>query len=243
MNGPILFLVPVRGGSRRVPGKNLRVVGGIPLVGRAVRVARQAAALALRRPGPRRLLTDDPAIAEVAAAWGAEVINRPPALANDDATSIVVVLHALGDVAAGQARYTDLVLLQPTSPWWRPPTSSRRSSGIGRPAAPRHEHHGDAPASWHLATDGEGVLRSLIKATASDDRLLAGAFYVVDAADLARSRRLVEPGRRSGCRSPRSARSVSTRSTTCWPPRRCCRRGPSARSPSASGGSATARCS
>ena len=116
MNGPILFLVPVRGGSPRVPGKNLRVVGGIPLVGRAVRVARQAAASLPGGPHRVACSTDDPAIAEVAAAWGAEVIDRPPALATDDATSIAVVLHALGDVAAGQARYTTLVLLQPTSP-------------------------------------------------------------------------------------------------------------------------------
>ena len=46
------------------------------------------------------------------------------------------------------------------------------------------------------------MLRALIKATASDDRLLAGAFYVVDAAELARSRRFVEPGRTIGMSIP-----------------------------------------
>jgi N,N'-diacetyllegionaminate synthase len=203
VNGPILFLVPVRGGSRRVPGKNLRVVGGIPLVGRAVRVARQAAASL--SGGPHRVVcsTDDPAIAEVAAAWGAEVMGRPPALATDDATSILVVLHALGDVAAGQPRYTTLVLLQPTSPLVDSAdvveAVERHWAAGGAPVTSITATH---PASWHLATDGEGVLRALIKATAGDDRLLAGAFYVVDAAELARSRRLIEPGRTVGVLIP-----------------------------------------
>ena len=203
MNGPILFLIPVRGGSRRVPGKNLRVVGGIPLVGRAVRVARQAAASLPGGPHRVACSTDDRAIAEVAAAWGAEVIDRPPALATDDATSIAVVLHALGDVAAGQARYTTLVLLQPTSPLVEPAdlveAIERHWAAGGAPVTSITATH---PASSHLATDGEGVLRALIHAPATDDRLLAGAFYVVDAAELARSRRLIEPGRTVGVSIP-----------------------------------------
>ena len=203
MNGPILFLVPARGGSRRVPGKNLRAIGGVPLVGRAVRTARAAAAALPGGPHRVACSTDDPAIAEAAAAWGADVIDRPAALATDDATSIVVVLHALGDVAAGEAKYRTLVLLQPTSPLVEPAdivaAVERHWEAGGAPVTSVTATH---PASWHLATDAEGVLRALIKATASDDRLLAGAFYVVDAAELARSRRFVEPGRTIGLSIP-----------------------------------------
>ncbi len=43
VSGPTLFLIPARGGSKRIPGKNLRSLAGIPLVGWAVRIARAAA--------------------------------------------------------------------------------------------------------------------------------------------------------------------------------------------------------
>ncbi len=203
MNGPILFLIPVRGGSRRVPGKNLRTVGGIPLVGRAVRVARQAAASL--SDGPHRVVcsTDDPAVAATAAAWGADVIERPADLATPEAASVDVALHALERAASAGAGAATLVLLQPTSPLVEAAdvvaAIERHRAAGGAPITSVTATH---PASWHLATDGDGVLHALIDATAGDDRLLAGAFYVVDAAELARSRRFVEPGRTIGLSIP-----------------------------------------
>ena len=79
----ILFLVPARGGSRRTPGKNLRRVAGIPLVGHAVRTGR----LAGRLLGAERPLvacsTDDEAIGAAARAWGCSlIIDRPAELAS-----------------------------------------------------------------------------------------------------------------------------------------------------------------
>jgi hypothetical protein len=87
------------------------------------------------------------------------------------------------------------------------------------------------------------VLRALIKATASDDRLLAGAFYVVDAAELARSRRFVEPGRTIGMSIPAERAIDVDEEHDLLAAEACSRRVPSGRSRSASGGSATARCS
>ena len=104
----------------------------------------------------------------------------------------------------GEAKYRTLVLLQPTSPLAEPAdlvaAVERLRIAGGAPVTSVTATH---PASWHLATDAEGVLRALIKATASDDRLLAGAFYVVDAGRArAGSRRFVEPGRTIGLSVP-----------------------------------------
>lgn len=112
-----LFLIPARGDSKGFPGKNLAMLAGIPLVGRATRVARQAAA---RLDGECRVLcsTDSPAIARAARAWGAEVpFMRPTALATDEATSLDVARHALE--VLGQ-EFESVILLQATSPLTEP---------------------------------------------------------------------------------------------------------------------------
>ncbi|MFZ2492706.1 MAG: N-acetylneuraminate synthase [Thermoanaerobaculia bacterium] len=108
-----LFIVPARGGSKGLPGKNLSPFAGIPLVGQAVRVAAEAARTL--GAGSRVLCsTDDETIAAIALAWGAEVpFLRPAALATDEARSADVVLHALD--AFGDD-FEAVVLLQPTSP-------------------------------------------------------------------------------------------------------------------------------
>lgn len=119
MNKPImtpskfLFLIPARRGSKGFPGKNLAMLAGIPLVGRAARVARQAAVVI--GPDCRVVCsTDDPAIAESARAWGAEVpFLRPAELASDEAKTIDVVFHALETLGGA---FDVVVLLQPTSP-------------------------------------------------------------------------------------------------------------------------------
>ncbi|MFW7415399.1 cytidylyltransferase domain-containing protein [Demequina sp. SO4-18] len=86
-------IIPARGGSKGVPGKNVAPVGGVPLVGRAV-----MAALAARSIGAVYVTTDDQGIAQVARAHGARVIDRPPSLATDTATSEDALLHALEQV-------------------------------------------------------------------------------------------------------------------------------------------------
>ncbi|MEU1073956.1 MULTISPECIES: acylneuraminate cytidylyltransferase [unclassified Streptomyces] len=108
----VLAVIPARGGSKGVPGKNLAAVGGVPLVVRAVR-----ACLAARHVTDVAVSTDDPAIASAAAAAGAHVVVRPAAIAGDTATSEAAVLHAL-ESGAAYARDADVVLLvQCTSPF------------------------------------------------------------------------------------------------------------------------------
>ncbi|MFJ6634589.1 cytidylyltransferase domain-containing protein [Streptomyces sp. NPDC091376] len=109
----VLAVIPARGGSKGVPGKNLATVGGVPLVARAVRACAQA-----RLVTDVLVSTDDPAIAEVARAAGGTVVERPPAIAGDTATSESAVLHAMDAYEAIHGRPVDVVLLvQCTSPF------------------------------------------------------------------------------------------------------------------------------
>jgi YrbI family 3-deoxy-D-manno-octulosonate 8-phosphate phosphatase len=108
----VVAVIPARGGSQGVPGKNLKKVGGISLVARAV-----AAATATESIDAVYVSTDDAAIAAAARAAGAGVIDRPADLSGDSASSETALLHALG---ALQSSPDILVFLQATSPFIEP---------------------------------------------------------------------------------------------------------------------------
>jgi len=106
-------LIPARGGSKGVPRKNLRLLGGKPLLEYTA-----AAALTAERLARVIVSTDDPEVAEVARRCGVDVpFMRPAALAADDAPSLGVVQHALQWLEAHGERYDAVCLLQPTSPF------------------------------------------------------------------------------------------------------------------------------
>jgi N-acylneuraminate cytidylyltransferase len=109
----ILALVPARGGSKRIPGKNIRLLGGKPLVAWTIDVAKDI-------PDICDILvsTDDPAIAQVCLELGALVPwLRPAELATDAAGSVNVALHALDWYEVERGPVDGLLLLQPTSPF------------------------------------------------------------------------------------------------------------------------------
>lgn len=108
----VLALVPARGGSKGLPGKNVRNLCGRPLIQWSIDTA-----LACREIDAVVVSTDDEQIAAIAASIGAEVpFLRPPALADDTASSIDVIIHAL-DFLQSKGRTFDIVLLlEPTSP-------------------------------------------------------------------------------------------------------------------------------
>ncbi|ONK11933.1 N-acylneuraminate cytidylyltransferase [Streptomyces sp. MP131-18] len=109
----VLAVIPARGGSKGVPGKNLAPVGDAPLITRAVRECR-----ATRLLTSVVVSTDDPGIAASAHAAGAEVIERPTEISNDTATSEAAVLHAMGVYEERHGVTVDVVLLvQCTSPF------------------------------------------------------------------------------------------------------------------------------
>ena len=111
-NALTVAIIPARGGSKGVPGKNLRRVGGMPLVERAVRAAAAADGVDLVV-----VSTDDAEITRVAEAAGARVIARPAALSGDTATSESALLHALDVLAADSLEVGTVVFVQATSPF------------------------------------------------------------------------------------------------------------------------------
>lgn len=191
-----LFLIPARGGSRRLPGKNVRPLAGIPLVGWAARIACAAA-----QPGDVVICsTDDPAIAEAAEAWGARGLDRPADLATDSATTLDIALHALDVLEREEPTLDRLVLVQPTSPLTDPAdlrAALDLARSTGRSVTSVTTSH---PASWHHRLEGDGGLQVVDGQDAI--QLLTGAFYITTPADLRRSRRFVEPGVTRGFSTP-----------------------------------------
>jgi CMP-N,N'-diacetyllegionaminic acid synthase len=112
----VLGLVPARGGSKGVPGKNVRPLAGHTLLEYTARAARESSVL------DRVILsTDSLEIADAGRRAGLEVpFMRPAALAADDTAMVLVIEHALGEIARHGWSPDIVVLLQPTSPLRRP---------------------------------------------------------------------------------------------------------------------------
>ena len=112
----VLGLVPARGGSKGVPGKNVRPLAGSTLLEYTSRAARESGVL------DRVILsTDAPEIADAGRRAGLEVpFMRPASLAADDTPMLPVIEHALAETAKHGWVPSIIVLLQPTSPLRRP---------------------------------------------------------------------------------------------------------------------------
>ena len=107
-----LAVIPARGGSKGIPGKNLQTVGEIPLVCRSIRAAQASNGV-----GRVVVSTDDDAIAAAAEAEGASVIRRPAAIAGDTASSESALLHAVDVLEEQGPLEAEMVFLQCTSPF------------------------------------------------------------------------------------------------------------------------------
>ena len=109
-----LYIIPARGGSKGIPRKNIKPLGGKPLICHAIDCARNAGA-----PDSHIILsTDDDEIAQVARDYGLEVkYKRPAELATDSAGSREVLLDAMQWADSQGIIYDCIVLLQPTSPF------------------------------------------------------------------------------------------------------------------------------
>lgn len=112
--GALFVVVPARGGSKRLPGKNLRVLGGRTLLERTADALRQAGLSV-----PCFLSTDDERIAEAGRALGWLVpLLRPTALAQDDTPTTPVIRHAVDWYREARGHDPDITMvLQVTSPF------------------------------------------------------------------------------------------------------------------------------
>lgn len=104
-------IIPARGGSKGIPGKNVLPIAGRPLIAWSVAQAREAACV------DRVYVTTDGAdIAAAARAAGAEIVDRPPEFATDTASSEAALLHALELIEKSAGPVENVVFLQATSP-------------------------------------------------------------------------------------------------------------------------------
>lgn len=108
----VLGIIPAKGGSTRLAQKNVRLLGGKPLIGWAADVARASGCV------DRLVLsTEDLSIAEKARALGIEVpFMRPAHLARDPAGIVDVCLHVIEELEKSGEHYDDLIILPPTCP-------------------------------------------------------------------------------------------------------------------------------
>jgi len=190
-DGETVAVIPARGGSKGVPGKNLRRLGGVPLVARAI-----AAARAADRVNRVVVSTDDAQIAAVAREWGAEVVVRPAELCGDTAGSESAVEHALDELARFGVEVGIVILVQCTSPFIDP---ADLDAAIGRVRAGESDTVFSAVESWgflwRTGSNGDGASginhdhRSRPRRQDREPEFLeTGAFYVMDAAGFRRAR-------------------------------------------------------
>lgn len=109
----ILFVIPARGGSKGIPGKNIKPMGGIPLICRSIDIARKFV-----DDKDICVTTDSDEIIRVVKEHGMEVpFKRPDYLATDTASSYDVLIHAIDFYKEKGTEYDWMVLLQPTTPF------------------------------------------------------------------------------------------------------------------------------
>jgi N-acylneuraminate cytidylyltransferase len=107
----VIGVIPARGGSKTIAKKNIRNLGGKPLILWSLEVARKVAEI------DRVIVsTDDQEIAAIAAAGGAEIYDRPPHLASDEALIIDALIDLRNRLRAEGETAEIMVLLEPTCP-------------------------------------------------------------------------------------------------------------------------------
>ena len=184
-NNSILAIIPARGGSKRLPNKNILPLCGLPLIAHSIAAG--------RHPYIDRIVvsTDSQQIADIAAQYGCPVpFLRPAELSNDTASSVDVVLHVLDELQAQGEEYDAVVLLQPTSPL-------RTADMVGEAIAYYHDTQAqsvvsvcavDHPPQWSntLPDDQamDGFIRPEVQGLRSQDMQqqyrLNGALYISD---------------------------------------------------------------
>lgn len=157
MNGDVLTVIPARGGSKRIPRKNLKPLGRKPLIAHTIDHA-EASTNVTRAV----VSSEDDEIRSVAADHGGDVpFVRPPELATDDATNIEVVEHALDWATSNDRDYEYVCLLQVTSPFRSPEDIDRALERLDSSDAETVVTTStfETPPFWAVESDDDGYLR------------------------------------------------------------------------------------
>lgn len=113
MKHSAIGIIPARGGSKRIPNKNIVDLGGKPLLVHSILSAKKSQHLKNRT----FVSTEDRKIAKIAEDNGVEVINRPKKYATDRASTLVVLKHAINTLEKSGLLFDTVVVLQPSSPF------------------------------------------------------------------------------------------------------------------------------
>lgn len=112
MKPKILAIIPARGGSKGVPRKNIRLLAGKPLIAYTIDTASKSEYI-----NSVVVSTENEEISEVSKKYGAEVIERPKELAQDESPAIDAIKHVIQTLREKDNYHPDIiVLLQPTTP-------------------------------------------------------------------------------------------------------------------------------
>jgi CMP-N-acetylneuraminic acid synthetase len=102
-----IAIIPARGGSKRLPDKNIKLLGGIPLIAHSILYAQQNAFI-----NEVFVTTNNESIKEIAIQYGAKVKDRPENLSGDFEPTVSALKHVLQNVEEVE----NVILLQPTNP-------------------------------------------------------------------------------------------------------------------------------
>lgn len=158
----MLAIIPARGGSKGLPGKNIKHLNGKPLIAYTIEAAK-----ASNQVSRIILSTDDKEIAKIGEEYGAEVpFMRPSSLAGDQAKSIDVYIFTLDWLEKNQSLSIDeFMVLQPTSPL-------RTGEDIDKAIDLYRKKKADSvvsycleshPIGWHKYIDPEGKLKTIFE--------------------------------------------------------------------------------
>lgn len=198
----ILGIIPARGGSKGLPGKNIRLLGGKPLIAWTIEAANKSKAIT------RAIVTsDDECIIAVARQWGGDVPFVRPAHLSDDSSNVLdAVLHAIANVSRSdqQPLYDYIVLLQPTCPLREAHHIDAAVDQLIATKAPACVSVSSVEKSpyWMYQIQGDGTISPLLPHLGNNFRrqdtppvyILNGAIYVICIKTLQQTRSFTPTG-------------------------------------------------
>ena len=172
----MIAIIPARGGSKGLPGKNIRDLKGKPLIAYAIDCARKA-----RHIDQVIVSTDDPEIADVARQYGAEIpFLRPDYLASDTAQAVDNYIYTVDRLSReGKQPIDEFVVLLPTTPL-------RRSEDVDNAIELFRERQADSvisytpeahPIRWHKYLDADKAFVNIFDDTIANRQDLKISYY------------------------------------------------------------------